>query len=187
MQFRLDLKRGSLRDNITLCRVHGTPEWRTWWANTLALDAVIGNTDRHTENWGFLIEQGRDGTRYSLAPAFDNGTSLGYIIREADLKSFTGPRRLEALVANGKHHFGWVAGDTAGGQHARLCRTFQDRIPHPRAIMKAALNLADSGIDRLVEWCCIFSFDVPFTEARGQFVAAQLRARGDALARALGA
>lgn len=26
-----------------------------WWAETIAFDAIIGNTDRHSENWGFLI------------------------------------------------------------------------------------------------------------------------------------
>jgi serine/threonine protein kinase HipA of HipAB toxin-antitoxin module len=55
--YPIDFKRGSLKDNVTLCRQHGIANWRTWWARTLAFDAIIGNTDRHTENWGFLIER----------------------------------------------------------------------------------------------------------------------------------
>lgn len=54
--FLFDHKRGSIKDNIDLCRIHKTPSWRSWWARTLAFDAVIGNTDRHSENWGFLLE-----------------------------------------------------------------------------------------------------------------------------------
>jgi hypothetical protein len=73
-------------------------------------------------NWGFLIEVGGSGLSYTLAPAFDNGTSLGFIVRDADLDSFVTGSRLKRLVSNGKHHFGWVAGDYEGAQHASLCR-----------------------------------------------------------------
>jgi hypothetical protein len=50
LRMPIDFRRGSLMDNIKLCRVHAVPHWRSWWAQTLALDAIIGNTDRHTEN-----------------------------------------------------------------------------------------------------------------------------------------
>lgn len=39
------------------------------------LDAVIGNQDRHHDNWGVIDTQ--DGARY-LAPAFDLASCLGY-------------------------------------------------------------------------------------------------------------
>lgn len=187
LQFRIDYKRGSLVDNVTLCRVHRTPNWRDWWASTLAFDAVIGNVDRHTENWGFLTERTVTGLSYTLAPAFDNGTSLGFIIRDDDLASYTAPTRLARLIANGKHHFGWVAGDSEGAQHARLCRRYQDRFLSSPRSMDCALHLTDNRIRQIADWCCSFVFAVPFTENRGRFVIAQLRARRDALAVALGA
>nr|WP_298103472.1 HipA domain-containing protein [uncultured Shinella sp.] len=40
----------------------------------LLLDAWIGNTDRHHENWGLI---NHEGTRVSLAPTFDHASSLG--------------------------------------------------------------------------------------------------------------
>lgn len=186
LQFGVDFRRGSLKDNTTLCRLHRVPSWRDWWARTLSFDALIGNTDRHTENWGFLTLPGAEGMDHSLAPAFDNGTSLGFVIREQDLLRATEPAELHRLVERGTHHFGWVAEDKAGAQHARLCRTFRDRLGSGAA-MDAALELADAQIQGIVDWCCRFAFPVPFTEARGAFVAAQLRARRDALAAALGA
>jgi hypothetical protein len=185
--YPIDYQRGSLKDNINLCRLHAVPTWRAWWARTLAFDALIGNGDRHTENWGMLIQSGRARLSYSMAPAFDNGSSLGYIIREADLEKWTQPRRLKILLDRGMHHFGWVAGDALSAQHARLCRVYCDRIAGVRNAMDDALALTDTRIARLVEWCCGFDFALPFSEARAHFVSAQLRARRDALAMALGA
>ena len=46
-------------------------------AGYLVLDALIGNTDRHHQNWGLLTERTRDGVRRFLAPTFDHASSLG--------------------------------------------------------------------------------------------------------------
>lgn len=40
----------------------------------LMLDALIGNTDRHHENWGIITSPGR---RKRLAPTYDHASSLG--------------------------------------------------------------------------------------------------------------
>ena len=185
--FLFDHRRGSIKDNIDLCRIHKTPSWRSWWARTLGFDAVIGNTDRHSENWGFLLEPTPTGPRYELAPAFDNGTSLGCIIREEDLNKFLQPAALARLVTNGKHHAGWIAGDAASAQHAHLCRVYKDHVPDVARIMDDTVGLSDNSIERVVEWCCNFSFPVPFSEARAHLVSALVRSRRDNLAAALGA
>jgi len=41
------------------------------------LDAVIGNTDRHHENWGILLKQNENQWIGSVAPTFDHASSLG--------------------------------------------------------------------------------------------------------------
>lgn len=56
-------------------------------ASYLVLDALIGNTDRHHENWGLLwqvrvdidevTEAGRLSKEYDVAPTFDHASSLG--------------------------------------------------------------------------------------------------------------
>jgi hypothetical protein len=49
----------------------------------LLLDAFVGNTDRHHENWGVLVAPRANGPqsdvvdRYELAPTFDHASSLG--------------------------------------------------------------------------------------------------------------
>lgn len=58
-----------LRDNSKLTNVEDTIAmfWRIY-----VVDALLGNFDRHGANWGFVKEN----NRYSLAPIFDNGSSL---------------------------------------------------------------------------------------------------------------
>lgn len=50
---------------------------KTTLASFLVLDAVIGNTDRHHENWGILRKQVADRWQGSVAPTFDHASSLG--------------------------------------------------------------------------------------------------------------
>ena len=45
----------------------------------LVLDALIGNTDRHEENWAFV---GSAPDRY-LAPSFDHASSLGFLLSDS--------------------------------------------------------------------------------------------------------
>ena len=58
-----------LRDNSKLTNVEETISvfWKIY-----IVDALLGNFDRHGSNWGFIK---KDNT-YSLAPVFDNGSSL---------------------------------------------------------------------------------------------------------------
>jgi len=53
----------------------------------LVLDALIGNTDRHHENWGIVREAGEP---LKLAPTYDHGSSLG-----RELSDEARERRLE--------------------------------------------------------------------------------------------
>ena len=46
-------------------------------AEYLILDALIGNTDRHHENWGILQERVANEWRRCVAPSFDHASSLG--------------------------------------------------------------------------------------------------------------
>ena len=43
----------------------------------LILDALIGNTDRHHENWGVVVDQSGSDVSFALAPTFDHASSLG--------------------------------------------------------------------------------------------------------------
>lgn len=48
----------------------------------LLYDAWIGNTDRHHQNWGWILHE--EDNRVSLAPTFDHASSLGREIRDEE-------------------------------------------------------------------------------------------------------
>jgi len=70
-------------DNIfaALDRAFDSPDGARWakerLADYLILDALIGNTDRHHENWGILRKRTSGGWTGMVAPTFDHASSLG--------------------------------------------------------------------------------------------------------------
>ena len=52
-------------------------EAKRQFAGYVVLDALIGNTDRHHDNWGLIEFEAPSTVRRSLAPSFDHGSSLG--------------------------------------------------------------------------------------------------------------
>ena len=75
-------------------------------ASYMVLDALIGNTDRHHENWGLLIRVQTDprASILSVAPSFDHASSLGRELRDE--------RRDELLAGN---RVSWYVGKGRGG------------------------------------------------------------------------
>lgn len=75
-------------------------------AGYMVLDALIGNTDRHHENWGLLLRVQTDprALTLSVAPSFDHASSLG--------RELLDERRTE-LLATGR--VGWYVGKGRGG------------------------------------------------------------------------
>lgn len=82
-----------LHDNIKLTNVSETIDmfWRMF-----VIDALIGNFDRHSSNWGFL----KRGNSYKAAPIFDNGSCLfPRLIDDKDLERVgNSPKELERRV-----------------------------------------------------------------------------------------
>ncbi len=75
-------------------------------AGYIVLDGLIGNVDRHHENWGLLKSRdsanGPPTTKYSIAPSFDHASSLGRELLEPRLKQKLGERDgVEKYIAKG--------------------------------------------------------------------------------------
>lgn len=66
----------------------------------LLLDALIGNTDRHHENWGILRRPLPEEPLNSvLAPSFDHAASLGQILGDAERRGRLGTRDAAYSIA----------------------------------------------------------------------------------------
>lgn len=81
-------------------------------ASYLVLDALIGNTDRHHENWGLLwqvlvnidefSEAARLEKQYDIAPSFDHASSLGRELLDEKRIDILRRAAVEVYVRKGK-------------------------------------------------------------------------------------
>ena len=92
----------------------------------LVLDAVVGNTDRHEENWAVI--DGAEGRR--LAPTFDHASCLGFQLDDEHRK-----RRL-ATRDRAYTRESWAD---------RAASPFEGR-PHPISAARRALQLTDRAV-----------------------------------------
>ncbi len=97
----------NLKDNTVLMRAFAKTKafhtnWRQWWVDALLFDALIGNWDRHQDNWGLIF--GPTGIR--LSPLFDNGTALGHDRVCAKFRGWH-DRDVDGYIERGRHHLKW--------------------------------------------------------------------------------
>lgn len=118
---------------------------------TLVFDALIGNTDRHQDNWGFILEKKRI---VRLTPAFDNSDSLGREIVEEKISNFLKDdgTRLKRYIEDGKPHVRW----SVDGQNLEWINHFEflKRLSHkwPEVIkyVKLQTKFRDGDIDGIL-------------------------------------
>lgn len=176
----------NVRLNVAIRRALKIQDAIEWWGRALVFDALIGNTDRHTQNWGFLVRPRPEGALYcALAPVFDNGTSLGYEQGEGKLKATWTLARLEAYLAKGNHHCGWDASEDQATPHLDLCGRFARTYPEAGAAMQSVIQFDSRQIDNVLAECVAYDVGLPFTTDRAKFVSALLDARRVRLAAVL--
>ena len=82
-------------------------------------DALIGNSDRHQDNWGVLIQKQKNKTKIKLSPLFDNGTSLGHEYFTENIQDWK-DERYQSYIRRGTHHLRWDKSDAKKCQHLEL-------------------------------------------------------------------
>ena len=72
-------------------------------AGYLVLDALIGNTDRHHENWGLRLTREASSQKrvLSAAPSFDHASSLGRELRDERRNELPQAGRVGSYIAKG--------------------------------------------------------------------------------------
>ena len=162
-------------------------DWPVAWARMLAFDALIGNTDRHHENWGFVIERGfarpRAGMR--LAPAFDNGTSLGHEYSTEQFIRFDDAAFLARYIGRGRHHMRWQLHDEHQAGHADLLLKLAEKYPQCRTPMVTLLGFDGQALESAFMALTELVLPSPLSPARVRFMLRLVLARRDHLLNAL--
>lgn len=146
--------------------------WREWWISALIFDALIGNTDRHQDNWGIIVSNGS----VVLSPLFDNGTSLGHELFPVKTQSWD-DQRYEKYLNNGKHHVKWSLNEPYINGHKALLEKIFEEWPETKDLACNLLNFNFNHLsDNLMELLNL-NAQIPLTHERMSLVLSLLNRR----------
>ncbi len=100
----------------------------------LVLDAVVGNTDRHHQNWGVLVERHEEagqapGFKIQLAPTFDHASSLGRELTDEAREGYLSEGTLERYIRKGRGGIFLNAEARHGLSPLAVAQTLAERYP----------------------------------------------------------
>ncbi len=118
-------------------------------AEYLVLDAVIGNTDRHHENWGILRpDREGSGENMSVAPSFDHASSLGRELEDTKRDWKLAETGIGAYVEKGRGGIYWSEDDHRGPSPLELVRQATGEYPELfRPALRKLENLDEKYLD----------------------------------------
>ncbi len=179
----------AIKPNIKVCRrlkLDINPV--IWWASLLAFDSLIGNTDRHTDNWGLLIRRLPQLKRsiYEFAPAYDNATSLGYERADNSLNALGTYNALQAYIDKGTHDCGWDLLEDGPTPHFDLCKRYLDAYPESITAMRTITQFQMEDLSDFIQSCVHLEISIPLTKARADFIISLVEARKERLSTMVG-
>ena len=112
-------------------------------AEYLVLDALVGNTDRHHENWGLL--RGRKGDHWEgfLAPSYDHASSLGRELQDTRRDKLMKENQIGDYAEKGRGAIYWSEEDPHGPSPLELVRWAARS--HPNLFLPALGKVAKVG------------------------------------------
>ena len=163
-----------------VCRLHWKSlegNWVEHWCKIFLFDALIANVDRHHYNWGIIWQKAPGSGPASWAPAFDNGTSLGFEIQEENLANFS----IERHTKRGRHHIRPNQEEKKGFGHMALLKHFPSHFPNTREIMRSCLEFSLDRLQSELTGLVQLQVPVPLTPERAAFVFRLIQYRRDRL------
>lgn len=179
-----DRKKGTQHNFETLSEIfHGLGaryqnlhNWLSYWAKVFAFDMLIGNTDRHQDNWGIVTNGDQSEAR--IAPAFDNGTSLGHEIRAEKFVLANDAQWLKTYVDKGRHHIRWKISDLKPMNHLLLLTELMATYPSIKQTIINCIDRVDfDKVNTILKRLCSFDVPVKLTKERAEFLLTLLRYR----------
>ena len=132
-------------------------EMANYWANILTFDVLIGNTDRHQENWGIIMHksafvlssQDELTVVVRLSPAFDNGTAMAYEQPEEHFAKFDDRQYMLRYLTRPKkarHHMKWSLAETTPMNFYDFMKRFVQEFPETRSAVEQRLNFTETDL-----------------------------------------
>lgn len=81
---KIDTELSDIIDVIEECKMINSDETKLKFWKMFIIDALIGNTDRHNGNWGFLVN--KKTKRVTFAPIYDCGSCLNPMIEDEEIE-----------------------------------------------------------------------------------------------------
>ncbi len=162
-----------------------THDWRIYWGLGLCFDALIGNTDRHQENWGLIWLE--NGPLARFTPYFDNGTSLGHELQPEKMqRMMRDPNEFNAYLRRGEHQMRWFLDDKRRLPLIQGIVQYCERFPEIRPILIERLEgVCEDGLSAILDNLTRFNLPHPLTQQRAEFVAFLTLRRRERLLQAL--
>lgn len=143
--------------------------WKEYWGMCLCFDALIGNTDRHQENWGVIWEDSTNSVR--LTPFFDNGTSLGHeLFQDRITQCLTDDNMLNAYIRRGRHHMKWHIDDNKRLPLIDGVAKYCEKYPNVAPLLAKHLSWNDDELETILNELTTFTIKSPLTTERAAFI-----------------
>jgi hypothetical protein len=154
------------------------------WARVLTFDTVIGNVDRHPENWGIVTPLELKGGVVSArpSPAFDNGTAMSYEQTEEHFPRFDDAmyaRRYLTKPRRARHHMRWSLDEQDDMNFFDFMRRFVREFPETRDSILSRLRFTEADLRTRLDGLPSIRVDdgCRLTERRLSFTLAMLMRR----------
>lgn len=150
--------------------------WQHWLSQLLLFDTLIGNTDRHQENWGLIFNPGF-GRKVSLSPLFDNGTSLGHE-RFPEKVAAWSEVRLERYIREGEHHLRLRQDDPKTRlNHLASISMLVSESEQNRAFVQQMMQTDFAALLAKIAYLCEIELEIPLSKQRFDWISRLLLCR----------
>ena len=123
-------------------------------ARYVVFDALIGNTDRHHENWGLKLsfDAEKKTQLVSVAPSFDHASSLGRELRDEARADILARNGVAKYIASGRGGIFISVDDKHGANPLELARLGAERYPdHFRGALASLSTLQTATIRTIID------------------------------------
>ena len=121
-------------------------------AEYLVLDALIGNTDRHHENWGVVRHQEHGRWHGYVAPSFDHASSLGREIQDRRRQVYLREENVGVYIKKGRGAIYWSEDNRHGPSPLQLVQ--HAAAEYPELFRRALGRLDGVSEDAIVKTIC---------------------------------